>query len=103
MRINQAFELLLADNKRFITSRNSPTGTERYCIYSPNMIPLMVISKAEMKKIYPVLIKREKKWYISRKSIRSLHGNSFFKKTYKKTIKTKLNELQAQPIHQEAE
>lgn len=85
-KLSKLYDLLLQD-KHFICRRNSPKGTERYCLYSNAMQPLMIISRIEMRNIDEILVEKDKKWYISRKNIRALHGNSNFKRIYLEKIK----------------
>lgn len=91
LKLAKSLELLLK-NKHFIASRPSPNGAERYCVYSPNMSPLMMLSKAEKKTMNDILIKKGERWVVSRSLIRSLHGSNRLKKAYKSYKKQEANE-----------
>ena len=43
-KLSKLYDLLLQE-KHFICRRNSPKGTERYCLYSNAMQPLMILSR----------------------------------------------------------
>lgn len=85
-KIATMYDLLLKRN-HFICKRVSPRGTERYCIYSDTMQPLVIISKSEMNSVSHILTEKDKKWSLSRRYIRALHGNDILKKIYLQKIK----------------
>lgn len=83
MKDKQIFEMLLADRKRFICSRPTLKGAERYCVFTPTMTPLQIVTKAEMSTLYNILTQKGKRYYLSVQAVRSLHGNNAYKKIYK--------------------
>jgi hypothetical protein len=85
-KISKLFDQLLKD-KHFICRRNSPKGIERYCVYSNAMQPLIIISRIEMRYLGGILVEKNKKWYLSRKAIRSLHGNNILRRIYLEKVK----------------
>lgn len=87
MKDKQIFETLLADKKRFICSRPTLRGTERYCVYTPAMTPIVIVTKSEMSKMYDLFIQKGKRYYLSLQAVRSLHGNNAYKIIYKQSKK----------------
>ena len=87
-KVFDAFSTLLNDNRCFISRRPNPKGTERFCVYSHDVKPKIIISRAEMNALDKVL-KQEKsgKWAISKRQIRRLHGKNKFKIIYKEHLK----------------
>lgn len=87
-KILSAFSILLDDNKCFISRRPNPKGTERFCVYSHDIKPKMILSTSEMSKLDKVLKQEQSgRWVISKSQIRRLHGKSQFKILYKEHFK----------------
>lgn len=86
IKIGKVYDALLKD-KHFICRRNSPKGTERYCVYSNAMQPIVIISRIEMRYLDEILVEKNKRWYLSRKAVRSLHGNNILRRIYLEKVK----------------
>lgn len=89
---NLFLELVNTDN--FIRERMNVNKRYGYCIYDKNMNPIKQVATFTFKKIEHLFDTVELSFLLSQSKILALHGNDYFKKTYK-TLKdgTRCNEL----------
>ena len=85
--VKKAFDFLILDETCFLAIRLSRTGATKYAVYDKNMNIKMVITSSSFKILKEVLIKKGQKYFVSKKLIRSQHGNTYFKKRYKEENK----------------
>lgn len=78
--LKRVFDLLMNDH--FLYPRKSATGKMRYGVYDQKRNVLFTISDRQYRHIRNILTRKNEKIVLSRKMIRSMHGNNYFKKTY---------------------
>jgi hypothetical protein len=78
--IKEVYSKLLQDY--FLCPRKSFTGKMRYGVFDQKMNVVTTISDKQFRVLKEVVVKKKDRFVLSKRQVRSLHGNNYFKKTY---------------------